>query len=94
VSEAKWKSALLSATPILTSAVSIMDGLRSWSLNLDKQLAGIEPCAICYCVMHPSDRTLPTPQCRTCSHRFHSACLYKWFRTGGQATCPLCRSLF
>jgi hypothetical protein len=32
--------------------------------------------------------------CATCKKKFHSACLYKWFNTSHQNTCPMCRSPF
>jgi hypothetical protein len=45
-------------------------------------------------VIHSSVYQLPRLQCRTCRHKFHSACLYKWFQSATQSTCPLCRSEF
>jgi hypothetical protein len=94
LSESRYKAACASTIPTLSSTADLAEALRLWAGNLERQLGGVEPCSICYCVLCPTDRTVPTPACKTCRNKFHSACLYKWFRTGGQATCPMCRSLF
>jgi E3 ubiquitin-protein ligase DOA10 len=44
--------------------------------------------------LHGSSHQLPKLACRTCKKKFHSACLYKWFSTSNNSTCPLCRNLF
>ena len=36
----------------------------------------------------------PEKKCRTCGHSFHASCLYRWFTTSQQSTCPLCRNLW
>lgn len=95
--ETKWRTWLLACQSVFSSQSfngSIVDGLTLWSLTVSRSLEGIDPCPICYCILHPGDRTLPTPTCHTCKKKYHSACLYKWFKTGGQSTCPMCRSLF
>lgn len=94
ISEARWRSWLLSVQTLLSQNLAIIEVIRQWRSNAERTLEGIEPCAICYCVLQPGDKTLPSPACKTCRNRFHSACLYKWFKTHGQATCPMCRSLF
>lgn len=95
ISETKWRTLVLASQSLLsTQNYNILDALLLWKENIDKSFEGIEPCSICYCILHPSDRTLPTPKCKTCSNKFHSSCLYKWFKTGGQSSCPMCRSLF
>lgn len=30
--------------------------------------------------------------CEVCSHRFHTVCLYKWFKSSREFKCPLCRA--
>ena len=95
--EGKWRTWLLACQSVFSSQSfngSIVDGLTLWSLTLSRSLEGLDPCPICYCILHPGDRTLPTPTCHTCKKKYHSACLYKWFKTGGQSTCPMCRALF
>ncbi len=93
VNEARWRSWMLTVHTLLGRNLSLVDVLREWAANAEKTLEGIEPCAVCYCVMQPADRSLPGPGCATCHNKFHAACLYRWFKTGGQATCPMCRSL-
>lgn len=73
---------------------SIMDGLILWKRNVDKRFEGVDDCMICFSVIHGSNYSLPKLSCKTCKKKFHSACLYKWFSTSNNATCPLCRNLF
>lgn len=94
ISESKWRAWMLTVQTLLSHNLTIINVISQWKINADRTLEGIEPCSICYCVMHPGDRSLPVPSCRTCRQKFHSACLYRWFKVGGQATCPLCRALF
>lgn len=94
ISAGKWRTWLLSVQSLLAQNLAIVDAIRQWKANAEKVLQGVEPCSVCYCVLQPSDRSLPGPSCKTCRNRFHSMCLYRWFKTSGQATCPMCRSLF
>lgn len=94
ISAGKWRTWLLSVQSLLAQNLAIIDAIRQWKANAEKVLQGVEPCSVCYCVLQPSDRSLPGPSCKTCRNRFHSMCLYRWFKTSGQATCPMCRSLF
>ncbi|CAG9858317.1 unnamed protein product [Phyllotreta striolata] len=72
----------------------IWDGLSLWNNNLDKKFDGVEECYICFAVLHPGTYQLPKLSCQTCKKKFHSACLYKWFRTSYKSSCPVCRNLF
>jgi hypothetical protein len=54
---------------------SVVDVLWLWKQNLDRRLEGIEPCTICYSIIHSSNKSLPQQQCKVCTHRFHSICL-------------------
>jgi hypothetical protein len=94
IGEAKWRAWLLSVQTLLGQNLSIVQVIQQWKINAERALEGVEPCSVCYCVLQPSDRALPGPSCKTCRNKFHSACLYRWFKTGGSATCPMCRSLF
>lgn len=94
ISESKWRSWLLSVQTLLNQNLALIEVIQQWQANAQRTLEGVEPCSICYCVLQPGDRSLPGPCCKTCRNKFHSACLYRWFKTGGQATCPMCRSLF
>nr|XP_023024069.1 E3 ubiquitin-protein ligase listerin [Leptinotarsa decemlineata] len=72
----------------------IWDGLSLWNNNLDRKFDGVEECYICFSVLHPGTYQLPKLSCQTCKKKFHSACLYKWFRTSYKSSCPICRNLF
>lgn len=63
---------------------------RSFALFFD----GVEDCPICYNVVHLSTQTIPRKACPTCKHKFHSECLYHWFKTSAKTTCPLCNQPF
>ncbi|KAI8995888.1 hypothetical protein BC832DRAFT_595820 [Gaertneriomyces semiglobifer] len=92
ISESKWRAWLLSTTAVIVGQNgSILDAIRIYGRNLALHFEGVEDCAICYSIIGVIDRTLPTKQCKTCKHLFHSACLFKWFKTSNQSTCPLCR---
>ena len=71
-----------------------MDAIRVWRKNVDKELDGVEPCPICYSVVQTTDHSLPRKSCYTCSTKFHSACLYRWFHSSHKSTCPMCRQEF
>ncbi|KAK9723285.1 hypothetical protein K7432_002034 [Basidiobolus ranarum] len=95
VTEARWRSWLLAVTSVIVSQNgSILDALTLFKRNISLHFEGVEDCTICYSVVGVIDRSLPTRQCKTCKNKFHSACLFKWFRTSNQSTCPLCRNLF
>jgi len=63
-----------------------------WKKNIDAVFEGVEECPICYSVIHVVNNTLPKLVCHTCNHKFHNACLYKWFNTSNKSQCPLCQS--
>ncbi|KAF5201967.1 E3 ubiquitin-protein ligase listerin [Thalictrum thalictroides] len=73
---------------------ALAEAIRRWKINFDKEFEGVEECPICYSIIHTSNNSLPRLACRTCKHKFHSACLYKWFSTSHKSTCPLCQSPF
>ena len=54
---------------------TIVDALLMWKADADRLFEGIEPCAICYCVVHGTDRSVPRVACKTCKHKYHSHCL-------------------
>eukprot|EP00762_Andalucia_godoyi_P004569 ANDGO_05134.mRNA.1 E3 ubiquitin-protein ligase listerin len=82
------------AISIQKSDGHIADILNAWQEDIQKKLEGVEECPICYSVLHTSSKQLPKVDCPQCHHKFHSACLRKWFSSSDQATCPLCRHLF
>ena len=98
LADSKWKSSLLTLQVILRSPTTfsgnLIDAVNRWQANALKLFQGLEECAVCYSVLHASDKSLPGPACKQCKHKFHATCLYKWFKSSGNATCPLCRALF
>ncbi|ORZ38416.1 hypothetical protein BCR44DRAFT_157690 [Catenaria anguillulae PL171] len=96
VSDATWRAWILSCKSILSMQnTGISDALQVFLRNIRLHLSGVtEPCAICWSIVGVSCKTLPTKPCRTCKKQFHGSCLYKWFKSSPQSTCPLCRSLF
>lgn len=95
VSVAQWRNWLLGLNTMLSHRnTPLMQSLAFWKKNVDQKFEGIEECYICYYVLHGTNHQLPKLLCRTCKKKFHSACLYKWFNSSNNSTCPLCRALF
>lgn len=97
VSEAQWRAWLLAVQQLIVGPQSglVVDALMLFKRNAEAKFSGFEgaECSICYSIISPTDRSLPTKPCKTCSNKFHSSCLYKWVQTSGSSTCPLCRSI-
>lgn len=94
VKENQWKAWLLASQRIISlTNGSIMEAVELFNRNVNLHFSGFEDCAICYSILH-QDHSLPSKTCPTCLNKFHSACLYKWFKSSGASTCPLCRSAF
>ena len=94
VKENQWKAWLLASQRIISLVNgSITEAIELFIKNVDLHFSGFEECAICYSILH-QDHSLPSKVCTTCLNKFHSACLYKWFKSSGASTCPLCRSAF
>ncbi|QFZ28744.1 putative E3 ubiquitin-protein ligase listerin [Clavispora lusitaniae] len=94
VKENQWKAWLLASQRVVSLMNgSIIDCIELFNKNVNLHFSGFEECAICYSILH-QDHSLPSKVCPTCSNKFHSACLYKWFKSSGSSTCPLCRSAF
>lgn len=94
VKEQTWKSWLLSSQRIISvTNGEIEESLNFFLKNIKFHFKGFEECAICYSILH-SDNSLPSKKCSTCENKFHAGCLYKWFKSSGGNTCPLCRSTF
>lgn len=92
VKRRKWLMSLMSF--IRNQNGALAEAIRIWKSNFDKEFDGVEECPICYSVIHTVNHSLPRLACKTCKHKFHSACLYKWFSTSHKSTCPLCQSPF
>ncbi|KAL4914937.1 hypothetical protein BDW62DRAFT_189604 [Aspergillus aurantiobrunneus] len=94
VDERKWKSWLLTIQGVIMFANgNLEDGLLAFRRNVQGALKGQSECAICYSVIS-TDMQTPNKRCATCKHTFHSVCLFRWFKSSNQSTCPLCRNQF
>lgn len=96
VSEAQWRAWLLGVQQLIVSHNGLVfDALMLFKRNAEAKFAGFEDgeCSICYSIISPTDRSLPTKPCRTCGKKFHASCLFKWVTSSGSSTCPLCRSV-
>ncbi|KAI5464974.1 hypothetical protein BGZ63DRAFT_350234 [Mariannaea sp. PMI_226] len=92
VSERKWQSWIMTTQGVITfSNGNIVDGLQVFKRNIVGALKGQSECAICYSIIS-TDKRMPDKRCTTCKNLFHRGCLYKWFQTSSQNTCPLCRN--
>ncbi|KAJ3258545.1 listerin E3 ubiquitin protein ligase 1 [Boothiomyces macroporosus] len=95
ISEARWRGWLLSITSVITGQNgTVSDAIYLFKKNVKLHFEGIEDCAICYSVISAIDRSTPQKKCRVCKHIFHGSCLFKWFKSSNQNTCPLCRQPF
>ncbi|KAI9704618.1 MAG: hypothetical protein M1820_005531 [Bogoriella megaspora] len=94
VDDRKWQSWLRNCQGVIAfSNGSIPDGLNAFHKNVLGALKGQTECAICYSIIG-EDKQLPSKKCGTCKNLFHSSCLFKWFKSSNQSTCPLCRNPF
>lgn len=92
VTERKWQSWIMTTQGVIAfSNGSIVDGLQVFRRNVAGALKGQSECAICYSIIS-ADRRMPDKRCATCKNLFHRSCLYKWFQSSNQNTCPLCRN--
>ncbi|ANZ77187.1 BA75_04230T0 [Komagataella pastoris] len=94
VKEQQWRAWLNSCQRVISSSNgTIIEALELFNKNVNYHFSGFEECAVCYSILH-LDSSLPSQSCHTCNNKFHSGCLYKWFKSSGTSTCPLCRSTF
>ncbi|XVF46152.1 hypothetical protein PTKIN_Ptkin03bG0003900 [Pterospermum kingtungense] len=95
ISEVKQRKWLMSMMLFVRNQNgALAEAIRTWKRNFDKEFEGVEECPICYSVIHTTNHSLPRLACKTCKHKFHAACLYKWFSTSHKSSCPLCQSPF
>ncbi|KAL4503256.1 hypothetical protein ABPG72_000862 [Tetrahymena utriculariae] len=88
----KWM--LMMKSLLFNQNNTIKNALLMWKDNLDKELEGLEECAICYYVINSTSGELPKLPCKTCKKKFHSSCIHKWFKSSNKSECPLCKSQF
>lgn len=95
VAEKKWKSWIMSTQYVINfQNGTILDAIKHFKDNVTANFENYDDCAICYSILNAVDHSTPNKVCPTCKHNFHSACLYRWFKSSGSSTCPLCRSKF
>ncbi|XP_020522309.1 E3 ubiquitin-protein ligase listerin isoform X2 [Amborella trichopoda] len=95
ISETRQRKWMLSmAAFVRNQNGALAEAIHIWKSNVDKEFQGVEECPICYSIIHTTNHGLPRLACKTCKHKFHSACLYKWFSTSHKSTCPLCQTPF
>jgi len=88
----RWKRWQLQIKQMLNNqGGTLRDALLLWKDNVDKEFAGVEPCPVCYSVLHVKTHKLPSLQCKTCANCFHFDCLTQWFRSSGKNQCVLCQ---
>ncbi|KAF2272230.1 RING zinc finger protein-like protein [Westerdykella ornata] len=94
VNEQRWQSWLRTSLGAITIFNgSLIDALTTFKRNVEGAIKGMTECAICYSIVG-SDKKLPDKRCSTCKNLFHGGCLFKWFKTSGGSSCPLCRNPF
>lgn len=92
VPESRWKRWSLQIRQMLNNqGGTLRDALTMWKDNVDKEFEGVEPCPVCYSVLHVKTHKLPSLECSTCHNRFHFDCLTQWFRSSGKNQCVLCQ---
>ena len=75
----------------ITGYKSFTFGIIAMTKTILNEIESVEPCPICYCVLHPNTHALPDRCCSQCVGKFHNDCLNVWFRTSNSNSCPLCR---
>mmetsp|Transcript_33222 Transcript_33222/g.78476 ORF Transcript_33222/g.78476 Transcript_33222/m.78476 type:complete len:827 (+) Transcript_33222:368-2848(+) len=92
VPENRWKRWALQITQMLNNqGGTLKDALLLWKENVDKEFEGVEPCPVCYSVLHVKSHKLPNLECKTCHNQFHSECLFEWFKNSGKSACVICQ---
>ena len=95
VSESRWRRWVLQIVTLLSNQdACVQQAVDLWKKNVDREFDGLEPCPICYSILHPKNLALPSLECGTCKNKFHPECLYKWFNTSHKSKCPMCQQPF
>ncbi|CAM9154331.1 unnamed protein product [Chrysoparadoxa australica] len=91
IPESRWRRWVLQIVKLLSMQDgSVLGAVHLWQANVDREFEGVEPCIICYSVLHPKTMHMPSLSCSTCHNKYHSSCLYKWFHTSRKSRCPMC----
>ena len=73
---------------------SAVAAVNQWRANVDLEFDGVEPCPICYGILHPKSKRLPHLECAQCHNKFHAACLSEWFAKSHKHLCVVCQTEF
>ena len=93
--EAKWRRWGMQVIQLLSCQDgTLIDGALLWKANIDTEFEGVDPCVICYSVLHHKSLSLPGLACPTCNNWFHHSCLHTWFKQSGKNKCVLCQQPF
>jgi hypothetical protein len=88
----RWKRWSLQITMMLNNqGGTLKEALMLWKENVDKEFEGVEPCPICYSIVHVKTHKIPTLECKTCHNRFHVNCMTQWFQSSGKNNCVMCQ---
>ncbi|KAG7349816.1 hypothetical protein IV203_012413 [Nitzschia inconspicua] len=85
----RW--ALMITQMINNQGGTLKDALLLWKENVDKEFEGVEPCPVCYSVLHVKSHRLPNLECNTCHNHFHDECLKEWFHSSNKNSCVICQ---
>lgn len=93
--ENRWRRWILQMIQLINnSEKSLIDAVFWWKANIQKQIEGIDPCPICYSILHTRNSSLPSLKCPTCRNKFHANCLHTWFKSSGKSKCVVCQQPF
>jgi hypothetical protein len=85
----RW--ALMITQMINNQGGTLKDALMLWKENVDREFEGVEPCPVCYSVLHVKSHKLPNLECNTCHNHFHDECLKEWFKSSSKTACVICQ---
>lgn len=92
LTEKVWNAVMMAVLGnIMLNNGTIVEGIELFRRNITAQMKGMEECSICYSYVS-SDKKMADRKCAQCKHPFHGKCLFQWFSTSNQNTCPLCRN--
>ena len=86
----RWALQLRASASLKSTHAAVL----GWRENVDLEFDGVEPCPICYGVLHPKSKRLPHLECRQCHNKFHASCLAHWFSTSHKHLCVVCQTEF
>ena len=55
----------------------VIDALLLLKDNIQQRFQDIDPCFICYSIIHSSTKNFPNMKCKTCDKKLHGSCIQK-----------------